>query len=279
MARPLFRWEHFPERMLRRLAETAGLPRATAAAALGERHGVPPGEEFVREAWPVLLEVWLKADRASAAVLAAQLREKGLGDRGNPGTSAAAIMRYLRTCNNSQSLRGVVLAVFLAAGASPTSAAAVAPRRQPSRRKAGQEFRVHVEGLVRELLGVEELTVEPDGAIPLRRGSTLSFLRTVDDPEQVQIHSPLVVGAPRTPELLEALNDLNAEIGFSRIFATPAGDVILALDLRGPEVRADDLAFALGVHGHLADTLDHDLQGRFGGRLMLPETAEDSVHV
>jgi len=278
VARPLFRWEHFPERLLRRLAETASLPRGEAAAALGQRYGVPPGEELVRDLWSVLLDAWLKADRASAAVVAAELRARELGDRENGGTSAAAVLRYLRSCKNSASLRGIVLAAFLAAGAAPTSAAAVAPRRRRSRKKAGQEFRVHVEGLVRELLAVEELTVEPDGAIPLRRGSTPSFLRTFDDSEHVQIFGPLVTAAARTPDLFEALNDLNAEVSFARVFAGDGGDVILALDVRGPDVRAEDLAHALGVHERLANTLDHDLQARFGRRLA-SGIADDSVYV
>lgn len=272
MARPLFRWEHFPDRLLRRLVGTA--PRGGAAAALAERYGVPPGEEFVRDAWPALLEAWLTADRASAAIVAAQLREQGLGDRSNSGTSAAAVTGYLHSCEDADSLRGIVLAAFLAAGASPTSAAAVAaPRRPRPRKKSGQEFRVRVERLVGELLGVDELTAEPDGAIVLSRGGKLVFLRTFDDPEQVQISSPLVVGADLTPELLEALNELNAEVRFARIFVTLTGDVILAAEIRGPDVRAEDLGFVLELHEHLAGTLDHDLQSRFGGRPALPETA------
>lgn len=259
----LFRWEHFAERLLRRLADAAGLPRGEAARALGERYGVPPGEEFAGELWPVLLEVWLAADRASAAVITARLRAQGLGDPDHTGTSAPALMTYLRGCDDDEALRGTVLAAFLAAGSAPTSAAAVSPRRRRSRKGAAREFRAHVEGLARELLGVAELDAGPDGAVAIGGGRWPSILSVNDDPERVRISSRLLDGAARTPELLEALNDLNADFSHARIFATPEGDVILALDLRGPDVRAADLAAALALHAQLVDTLADGLRNRF----------------
>lgn len=275
MAASLFRWEHFADRLLRPIAEAAGLPQAGAAGALEERYGVPPGEDFVTDALPVLLDVWLKADRASAAVIAARLREQGLGDRHNSGTSAAALLHYLRSCEPSPPLPGIVLVTFLAAGAAPTSAGARNPRRR-SRGKVEGQFRVHVEGLVRGLLGVDELAVGPDAEIRLPHDRVLS---TVDDPPKVRIASLLVRGAVRNPELLERLNDLNTEFSHTRIFVTAQGDVTLALDLRGPDVSVQDLTFGVDLLDRLSDSLGEDLQSGFGRRSASPAIADGSAYV
>lgn len=275
MAGPLFRWEHLPDRLLRRLAETVDLPRGEAAAALAERYGVPPGEEFVADSWPVLLEVWLRSDRASAAVITARLREQGVGDRELAGTSAPALLLFLRSCEPSPPLPGIVLSAFLAVGAAPTAAGARNPRRR-SRRKVAQDFRSHVEGLVRERLGVDELDREPDGALRLAPGRVL---HTVDDPAQVRLVTRLLDGAAATPDLLATLNDLNRRLRHARIFLTEEGSVTLALDLRGPDLQPDDLAFAIDLHDHLAATLDKDLQQGAGNRTAKRTSTGDPAHV
>lgn len=250
MSPTLFRWEHYADRLLRRIAGAIGLPAAAAPSALVERYGMVPGEEFIRDAWPVLLDAWLQVDRASAAVIAAQLRAQGPGDPAQTGTSAAALMQYLRGCDSSAALHRTVLAVFLATGAAPTSAGAVGPRRRRSRgRKAGEGFRVHVEGLVREVLGVDRLSVEPDGSIRLP-GGTASCLQTVDDPPQLRI-----VG--RFPE----------------------ANVSLALDLGGPDIGAEDLRSALRLHRHLSAILERDLHGRTEGATTASDSAKDSAGV
>jgi hypothetical protein len=116
-----FDWGYLPGRLARHLADdlaaTAGPDTDLGARdALGRRFGSPPGEDFVRIAWPVLVDRWLGTDPDARDDVVAQLRAAGLGDRTRTPRTKAEQLAYLRTCRNTTRLRQTVLDRFLEAG-------------------------------------------------------------------------------------------------------------------------------------------------------------------
>lgn len=84
------------------------------AAALQAAYGARPTEEFIRVAWPTLLESWLRTTRESREWVVNALRET----RGQKGrvSGRGAQMEFLRSLNNSKNLREIVWTEFIAAG-------------------------------------------------------------------------------------------------------------------------------------------------------------------
>jgi len=77
-------------------------------------YGALPTVEFMRDAWPTLLESWLRTvdDHREQVLQALQ------GVRGEKGTvrGSRAQMTYLRRLRNSKTLRGVAWSELIAAG-------------------------------------------------------------------------------------------------------------------------------------------------------------------
>jgi hypothetical protein len=132
-------------------------------------------------------------------------------------------------------------------------------------------IRPFVEKTVQELLGVEQLQVNDDGSIPIRRGSTAVYVRLLDDePPILRVFSPMLHGIPKTPPLLERLNDLNTAIRFARLFWV--GDqVILATELVAETLDKEEVANAIDVVVGGADRLDDALRSEFGGEVLFAE--------
>ena len=83
MPRYRFRWEIVPGWLTRRLARDLGL-EGDPIAALRRRYGARPGEDFVRQTWPVLREVWLARDATMRRWVVEELYDAGLGDQSLP---------------------------------------------------------------------------------------------------------------------------------------------------------------------------------------------------
>jgi len=185
MPRYRFQWANFDEELLSKLCEALQLPAGEPAEALRARFGARPKADFVRAAWSALLDHWLASDDDSSAIIAEQLRGAELGD-----PSIGNDLAYLRSCRNTKSLREAVLSVFLAAG-EVTQDTPPAEREQkrpeaptmtpdPTDEDRAPDFADYVASLVAEALGVHAVRPDADGDIPVRRGSSLSFVRAVD---------------------------------------------------------------------------------------------------
>ena len=141
-------------------------------------------------------------------------------------------------------------------------------------RKKGQpvaptlaELRPLVERALKRFLHVDELHRDADGDIPIRMGSALVFVRTLDGtPPMVQVYSPILGGLDRSPALLDALNEVNARIHLGRVFWTGHA-IIVATEVSAVGINADHIAFACLLLGSLADRLDDELRQRFGGTM------------
>ena len=115
MPRYRFRWEQLPAALARRLAREFELD-GELADALRKSYGASPGEDFVRDAWPLLRDEWLAKDGPARRSVVAQLRERRLGDTDLRVGNRTEQLRYLGSCRNSGTLRQVVLAEFRTLG-------------------------------------------------------------------------------------------------------------------------------------------------------------------
>jgi hypothetical protein len=137
------------------------------------------------------------------------------------------------------------------------------------------EARAKVEGLLKQLLGAEELAVDAAGNWPIRWGSAIYFVRAVESPlvpAFVQVFSPLLGGVEKSPELLEALNDINVQVVFARL-AWVNGMVMASSELLAETLDLQELQAACGTIAQVADSYDNTLRDRFGGQISFPEDA------
>jgi hypothetical protein len=112
-----FSWGRVPEALAHELVQELALDAsATPVEALGGTFGDTPAADFVRVAWPVLLNRWLTADADARTDVVAGLRAAGLGDHETAPRTKAAQLAYLRTCRNTARLRQTVLDRFLEVG-------------------------------------------------------------------------------------------------------------------------------------------------------------------
>jgi T3SS (YopN, CesT) and YbjN peptide-binding chaperone 1 len=294
MPRYHFSWGNLPPGLLRQLGAALDL-RPPVDESLRSVYGARPGAEFVRDTWPLLIDAWLARDRASREWVVEALLARRLGNPDLPVRSPAGQLEYLRSCPGSAVLSEVVAAVFTAfgdcepvSGPVPSATTAqdnpiVTPHRAGERPgEAGQPPRSIHDWLcwaVTEILGDGEVTRDPDGDIPVRHGSTMCFVRSIDDPPSVRLFAPMVVEVPRSPALLEALNTINMKITVGRVFHTPADEVIFALELYGEQLTVDIVRASLAAATSIADHFDHEIQSRFGGKTQFAEMRDDSVLV
>ena len=110
MPRYRFSWSNLPASLLRRLSvelQLSGSPDAALRATYGAR----PRVDFIRDAWPVLLESWLSSDRPRSRSVARRLRELNLGNPADRDDNS-----YLAGLRNTANLRQVVLDAFIEFG-------------------------------------------------------------------------------------------------------------------------------------------------------------------
>lgn len=143
-----------------------------------------------------------------------------------------------------------------------------------------QVIRPFVESTIKELLGLEQLQVEADGAIPIRRGSTAVWVRLLDeDPPTLSVFSPMLQGVSTSPALLERLNQINAGVRFARLFWVE-DKVIVATELRAETLDKEEITTAVDVVSGAADHFDDLLRKEFGGDVLFeegPPTAPESA--
>jgi type I restriction enzyme M protein len=110
-----FKWTNLDANMLRWLCRDLDLDVVDPAESLRSCYGARPTDDFVRDAWPALLERWLAKDPLSRRAVVDVLWASGLRE-GEPPAHAAEEVSYLRRRNNAKGLRDIVLDVFLAIG-------------------------------------------------------------------------------------------------------------------------------------------------------------------
>ncbi len=275
MPRYRFSWDNLPPALLTRLCRDLDLDPPPAPALLA-RYGPRPRSEFVHDAWRTLVDTWLEADGRSRERIVAQFWKHGLGSGGSPPLTVAEQVDYLDSCRESASAREIVAAAFRALG-EPWLVGTPAGEDAPESSDQPPSLDEWLDDVMGEILGPAEVRRDRDGDIPVRAGSTVCYVRCVDDPPSVRLFCPMVVGIPSSAALLEAINEINMNITVGRVFHTPADEVIFAIELYGEQLTAEIIRESLAAATTVADHFDHQLQSRFGGKTMFPETSDDSV--
>src|SRR6266487_1614289 len=274
MPRYRFSWDNLPPELLHQLGSDLRL-RPPVDQALRERYGARPEPDFVRDAWPTLIKAWLATDDESRELVVDELHARGLGKARAPARSTAAQLYYLRSCRNSSSLREAVAAIFTAFGESeafdtpvPSETTAednpiVSPDRLAS--DAGDEADQPPTSLTEWLCWAVAQVLEVE--------------QVNQDPPSVRLFAPMVIDVPRSPALLEDLNDINLNITVGRVAHTPANEVLFSLELYGEQLTVEIIRASLDAATTIADHFDHQLQSRFGGKTLYAEVTDDSVMV
>lgn len=136
----------------------------------------------------------------------------------------------------------------------------------------------YVEKILRSYLGTEDLVVDKDGDIPIRRGSALYFVRvTTREPYRVEVFSSVLAGVEESLELYQAINEINANVyGIQAYYRN--GRVIFGTDMLADTLQPAELENACAVISSCADDHDDKLQARFGGQKTFEDDGgEDAV--
>jgi hypothetical protein len=137
----------------------------------------------------------------------------------------------------------------------------------------------YVEKILREYLGVDDLVMDEDGDVPIRRGSALYFVRvSTREPFRVVVNSSVLKGVEESLELYRELNTINATIyGIQAYYQD--GRIIFSSDLLADSLQPKDLEDACGTISSAADEFDDKLQATFGGEKSFDDDGDDSVDV
>jgi len=293
MPRFRFSWTNFTPDLLKAIAGSLSLS-GDPAESLKSRYGARPKEEFIKDAWPVLLSTWLGTEPDTCSKLASSLRKRGLGQ-----TDLSDDCAFLQSCRNTQSLRQEALFAFLQRGEQSQSAISSSViRSSPRETSVNTQPRQDANSLpelpaepdrsnlvslaveaAAELYGVspDKIFIDEDGDVIVPCGSTLVFITVIENTE-IRVFSVLVREPNACPEMYEVLNEINGNLKIGRIFYS-SGVIVLEHNLRAQATNKAELIFAIDIVGDLADNFDHKLQERFGGTLYKREKDEDEISV
>ncbi len=121
-----------------------------------------------------------------------------------------------------------------------------------------------VDAYFKHLLGLDELTRDSDGDIPIRWDDHMVFVRVTSDPDYVRVFSPVLHDLEPTAELMAAVNDINLEIRIAR-FLVKGSEVLVGADVDDTPAIEGPLSDAYHAVGSLASHYAGVLQARFGG--------------
>lgn len=109
-----FKWCNLPSELRDEFREALIDGDGDSAELLAAIYGARPKEEFVREAWPTLVDSWLSHEKQSRHAVVAAMREARRDD--GMITNRKAQLEYLRGLRNSKTLRRTVLQEFITFG-------------------------------------------------------------------------------------------------------------------------------------------------------------------
>ncbi len=130
--------------------------------------------------------------------------------------------------------------------------------------------------LLRRVSGDSELSPDDDGDIPLAFDSAIVFVRVFNDPPIIRVFSPVLVDVRTDLDVISAVNDLNRQFALTK-WMVEAGAVIAMVDLFGSPMVEQHVLHACGVVGDIANSVDEELQDRFGGRTFFGEPSSPAT--
>ncbi|GAA3240666.1 T3SS (YopN, CesT) and YbjN peptide-binding chaperone 1 [Actinocorallia longicatena] len=140
--------------------------------------------------------------------------------------------------------------------------------------------RAYVEKLLMEVLKTDSLKVDSDGDVPIRHGSSVAYVRVTQsgNTTRVRVFAEVLRGVEGSPELYEKLNEINGGILGARIYHRH-GIVTLSAELLPENLQVEELRFAVDCVTTLADDLDDDLHGLFGGEKAVDDDHDRAVEI
>jgi hypothetical protein len=139
-----------------------------------------------------------------------------------------------------------------------------------------------VDGVLRDLLHVDDVIHDEDGDAPVRRDTAMYYVRADEDHHSVEVFSPMLRGVTDSPVLARRLNELNSSISFARMFLT-GETVLVAAEVDAGDAFASSLERACEAVSWLADHWGPRLQREFGGTTFFesvePSPGDDAPHV
>ena len=135
----------------------------------------------------------------------------------------------------------------------------------------------HMEVLMANVLGVEQLIVAPDGevAVSTELGSYSVRVRERDEPH-LEVYSVVLTDVDADPGLFEALNDINSRLSHCRAFWY-RGRVVIAGELVGFAADEDSLSCLCTEVAHHVDTDGPQLASVFGGKTLAQREEEEDA--
>ncbi len=287
MGRYKFRWANLGPDVLAGLADQIGAD-GDAVEALTSTYGARPKEEFVRDTWPQLIDIWLRRDEDRLRRLAERVASRGVGDQTINRSTETGQAEFLRSCRNTTVLRADVLAMLIERGEQNEPGEAPQSREHSSGDlrslpstvfpSGGEPFTEWVAAQLETVYG-EGLKPDDDGDIPIRSGSSVTYLRPIDDElPRLEFFSIVVTGVTPTAEMLDMISQLDQGIVVGKLVLL--GDTVqLQHVLLATGLSAEQMAATLDLLGASADALDDLLAERLGGATFLPanqpEVADD----
>ena len=127
-------------------------------------------------------------------------------------------------------------------------------------------IRSYLEKLLSEGFG-QPIEPDQDGDYPLR-GDGSFYARLIEPrgnaPAVVQIFAVAVRDVAATPELLTAINDLNANVVYARVFHV-GEQVLVETDLVADTIEPQEVGVSCNVVGSIAAAWGPRLSSQFGG--------------
>ena len=133
--------------------------------------------------------------------------------------------------------------------------------------------RSHVKELVREAFELDEVVVDGDGDLPFPCGTAMFYLSVVRGGRLLRVWSRAVNGLRINKPVLREINEVNADLVLSRVYATESAvwvEGCLSID----SVKARDVAVLCVEVGNTADKLGSMLAMVHGGLVAFPDAAE-----
>lgn len=163
-------------------------------------------------------------------------------------------------------------AVPALASARPVTAGTLVPSRSHAIAAIDMPLEEQVRTVVGGLIKTDPDLVQSDdeGEISVRSGSAMVFVRVHDNPQLIDVYSPILTEVDADERLYERLAQLTRRMPIGRLYCTE-GTVWASVPVFGRDFQPTHLMLALQVMTRLADELDDRLQDDFGGKRFFGE--------
>lgn len=295
MPRFRFQWSNIDSTVILSLIDSLKLTGTQdSSELLRKKYGAKPGDDFIKDAWPILLDNWLAKDSQFASAVANGARTNALGN-----TAINDDLEYLRSCRNTIGLRREALKVFLAYGEQSktdlelnrllpsstgnNSTEDVEQQNENTASAIDQENGSLID-LVKDAISilysvdVEKILVDDDGDIGVPCGSALVFVRFPTNVNAIRLFSILLKN-PEGNDVYGTLNDINSNLNAGFLYFSNNMIFLEHTILADGGVSLVNLIKNIDYFTDTADFFDDKLQERFGGEIFRMSPAADEIEV